>query len=370
MRKTLYLILILSIIPSDLASSEQNSSLTGVITFMRFNPPQPTSINEFNLKTLRTQEILRGTDDRPYIRQFRYAPDNQHFVAMMGSIEKDQADTELYIGDESSKQLKQLTENNIFEGFPVWSADNKKIVFVRGIIRKSNRFYVIDIESMQEKQVPEPNLKIRRVIDWLSDGKQLIVLASANIGTREDMDTYRLAVIHLNKGTARWLTKGDVSIVNPRLSPDRNKIVFIAQSRNPDFNGIRGRQVITRVHVLDIDAAAQMKSLGDSVVEFEVDIWPVWAPDGNQIAWIRINIKKGTTQILVYNLETKKLLKIRLPGKISGSYSLLWSPDNEHLACVTSRQRQNYTLYIVTLKNNSKTEVMNTKSQIQCLYWR
>jgi Tol biopolymer transport system component len=289
---------------------------------------------------------------------------------MMGSFEdKEQANTELYIGHESSGQLKRLTENNIFEGFPVWSADSKQIVFVRGIIRKSNRFYVIDVESMQEKQVPEPNLKIRRGVDWLSDGKHLIVLARANIGTRKDREVSRLAVIHLNKGTARWLTKGGVSIVNPRLSPDRNKIVFVAQSRNPDFNWIRGREFITRVHVLDIDAV-QMQPLGDSADEFELDIWPVWAPDGNRIAWIRINVKERTMQVLVYNLETKKLLKIRLPGEIRGPYSLLWSPDSEHLACVTYRQLQNYTLYVVTLNNNSNREVMNTKSQIQCLYWR
>jgi len=351
------------------ALSEKTEPLTGMITFIRRNYPQPTSVHKIDLSTRRTLELLRGTDERPYIRFFRYSPDNHHFVVTMGSIENEQADTELYIGNDNNAQLERLTENSIFEGYPAWSTDGKRIVFVRGIRSASNRFWVIDLESKQEQQVPEPDIRIHRWADWLPDGQRLVVVAKANVNGSESKEVSGLAEIHLGKGTARWLYKGDVYILTPRFSKDRKRLTCIVQSRQPYYNKRNEPEHINRVHMLDLNTE-RIQTIDEGPGVFERDLWPVWSPDGKQLAWIRSNGKNRISKLLIHNLETGKSQEIALSEEAADGYSLLWSPDGKHLACVTHHQRQHYTVRVVTLKSGKSRTVLTSKSQIQCLYWR
>lgn len=354
---------------SCMALSEKTEPLTGMITFIRGNYPQPTSVHKIDLSTRRTLELLRATAERPYIQTFRYSPDGQRFVAVMGLMKNEQANTEIYIGDNNSGKLERLTNNNIYDGWPSWSPDGKRIAFMRGIIRGSGQFHVLDIESQQEQQFPAPSLQIEPWANWLPDSQRLIVVAKALLGGPNEKEVYGLAELNLHKNTVCWLYKGNGYIIIPRLSPDGRRLVCVVQSAHPFYNKSGEPERINRVHVLDINTK-KLQTVDDGPDVLERDIWPIWSPDGKQLAWIRSNGKNRISKLLIHNLETGKSQEIALSEEAAGGYSLLWSPDGKHLASVTHQQRQNYTLRLLTPKSGKSTDVLNSKSQIKCLYWR
>ncbi len=287
----------------------------------------------------------------------------------MGSIENERANTEIYMGDDTGGKLRRLTHNNIYDGYPAWSPDGKRIVFMRGI-RGTGRFRVLHLESQQEWRVSEPGLKIHRWADWLPDGQHLLVVAKTHLDTLDNKEVSGLAKLNLGKGTARWLYKGDVRILTPRFSPDGTRIACVVRSRRRHRLFRRQqREFVYRVYVLNLNVE-KMQPIGDGPSGFERDLWPVWSPDGKRLAWMRLNKANRTYKVLIHNFEVNKLQNIRLPeDNPSGGYWLTWSPDGKYLACVTSQQRQSYTLRVVTLKSGKSREVLTSKAQIKLLYW-
>jgi TolB protein len=285
----------------------------------------------------------------------------------MGSIENELANTEIYVGDESGGELKRLTENDIYDGYPAWSPDGKRIVFMRGV-RGSNRFRVLDLKSKEEWQVPESGFQIHCWADWMPDGKHLLVVAKTDLN-RNDNEKSGLAELDMTKGAVRWLYKGEGSILTPCFSPNGKNLAYIVQSRRPSFNWSYELEFISRVNVLDLDTE-RIKPVDDGPEGFERDLWPIWSPDSKRLAWLRDDIKNQISKIVVHDPETKKSLKITLPERIADVYSLVWSPDGKHLACVTQDQARKHTLRVVTLNSGKYRNVVATASQIQCLYWR
>ncbi len=155
----------------SLVLSQKAEHFAGTITFIRLPFPQPYTVEDLDLTTGKTRELLRATTERPFIRAFHYSPDGQRFVVVMGSIENELANTEIYMGDDTGGKLRRLTHNNIYDGYPAWSPDGKHIVFMRGI-RGSDRFRLLDLESQQEQQVREPGLQIHRWANWLPDSQR------------------------------------------------------------------------------------------------------------------------------------------------------------------------------------------------------
>ena len=363
------ILVLITALPS-LAVSGEGQHLVGTMTFTRLADfPQPDSVENLDLATGKTRELLRATTERPVIAAFRYSPDGQRFVVVMGSIENERANTEIYMGDDTGGKLRRLTDNNIYDGYPAWSPDSKRIVFMRGI-RGTGRFRVLHLESQQEWRVPEPGFTIHRWADWLPDGQHLLVVAKTHLDTLDNKEVSGLAKLNLDKGTARWLYKGDVTILTPRFSPDRTRIACVVPSPRDHFDPRREHQFVYRVYVMNLDLE-KMQPIGDEPTGFERDLWPVWSPDGKRLAWIRSDKKNQICKVLIHNFEDNKLQNIRLPeDNPGGGYWLTWSPDGKHLACVTSQQPENYTLRVVTLKSGKSREVLTSKLQIQLLYWR
>ncbi|MBN2183518.1 MAG: PD40 domain-containing protein [Sedimentisphaerales bacterium] len=367
MRKIIYLMVFVVNLPCSW-SAEKNAFFTGSITFIEHFQPQPTYVKKINLSTLETSEVIRGTDERPYIRFFRYSPDNSHFVFTMGSIEKEQADTELYIGDDSGKQFRRITENDVFEGYPAWSPNGKQIVFVRGIRRDSNRFWTIDIESMREQIVPEDNFKVHRWADWLPDNQRIIAAAIPDKNTSADSELRGLVEINIVQGTARWLHRDNAMILNTHFSHDRTKIAFIMQSPRRNYDWERELEYVNQVHVLDL-ITEKVKPIGKSPEAYEQDLIAAWAPDGKRLAWFRCNRKTQKFQVIIFDFGLERLHELDLSGEIPGNYSLIWSPQGNHIAYVTSRQKGSYTLSVISLSYDSIKDVLTSKIHMELLNW-
>lgn len=345
-----------------LALSEKPEHPAGTITFIRLPFPQFYTVERIDLASGKTQQLVQATIDRPEIRDFCYSPDGTYFLVTMGSGDNWYANTEIYIGEEGCKKLKKLTDNNIYDGDTAWSPDGKRIALTRGW-GIAGRVFVFDLESVQEQQVPAAGLEITRWPAWLPDSQRLVVTSMTSDGI------WGFAEIDISRGVVRWLYKGDVYIQTPRLSPDGRYLACIVQSHRPYFNLKYELEWIYRVNILDLNAE-RIRPAGDGPEGFERDLWPAWSPDGKRLAWIRNNMKNKTSKVLVRNLETKKLWNITLPEEAADGYSLVWSPDGKHLACITHQQRQNYTLRVITLKSGKIKDILSSKSQIHCLYWR
>jgi Tol biopolymer transport system component len=362
MRRIIYLILALMNFSCHVLA-EKNESPTGTISYIRLD-----TIQKIDLSTKRTVELLCCTEERPNIRTFRYAPDGHRFVVVMSSIDKEQANAELFIGDENTGQLKQLTKNNIFENYPAWSPDGKQIIFRRGIRNDSSRFWIINLESMQELQIYEPDFHIDRWADWLPDGQRLIVVAKTKTGASDHIELTGFAETNIVKGDARWLYKGDILILNPRFSPDRTRIACIVQSRKPYYNNRGEPEHINRVQILDLNTGT-MSVIEDGPGTLERDLWPIWSPDGKKLAWIRTHGLKRTSSLLISNLKDRKPRKISVPEEAADGCTLLWSPDGKYMVVLTHQQRKNYTLRVIILESGKSREVLTSESQIQLLNW-
>ena len=351
----------LACLTSVLMAQRPSRFPSGKITFIRLRSPHPDVVEELDLASGAIERLIQGSADRPGIRSFTYSSDGSRFLTEMGSGKNWYANNEIYLGERTDGRLQQLTENNVYDGRPVWSPDDKHLAFVRGW-GLNGRVYVLDLESRDEETVRMVGIKWARSPLWMRKGRRLLMTASDDNGTKG------ITEFDLSRGTARWLLKGDVDYV--RISPDNERLACVVQGTRPtgDF---AIPEWIYRVHVLAVDTA-NLEAVGPEPGLSERDISPVWSPAGDRLAWIRNDLGGQSCQLLIWELSTNNLRALPLSDEEGADGgSLVWSPDGNRLACVTrDRKRTRYNLCVIETHSGASTEVMTGEHQIQCCHWQ
>ena len=199
------------------------AALSGKITFIRLrSPKQPDLVEQINLANGETKQVVQASMKRPSIRSFCYSPDRKQFLFEKGAGKNWYENNEIYLGSSGGGDVRQLTNNSIYDGNPVWSLDGKRIAFTRGW-GVNGRVHLLEPASGQARSLSTPGLVITRAPHWLAGGSLLVKACDAE-------KSWGLAELDLGKNSVRWVLKGSVDYVS--LSPDRKRLACVVQKKN------------------------------------------------------------------------------------------------------------------------------------------
>ncbi len=193
---------------------------------------------------------------------------------------------------------RRLTSGDAGEVYPKYSADGSRILFHTW--NAPRRLGQISTRGGAETLLP-----------WnqgegfadLSPNGQTIAFA------RSDSSNERVYLAPATGGDARLLTKSPAAV--PRWSPDGAWLAFAA---NRGYSG--GIFVIRR------DGTGEQRLSTDGG-------WPVWWPDGKQIAYLTIGPQGNQIRVVSLDGQSRLLESIRLEGT-NHPFSVF--PDGKHIA--------------------------------------
>jgi serine/threonine protein kinase len=135
------------------------------------------------------------------------------------------------------------------------------------------------------------------------------------------------------------LTYSPLLVVQPHWSPNGKRIAFTGLEPDKPW----------RIYIASVDGGVAEPML----IEEHSQLDPVWAPDGNSIAFGRI-AGRDTSAILVIDLKTH--LVSQLPGS-EGMWVPAWSPDGKYLTAVSADGHQ---LMVFDFKTKQWSELAKT----------
>ncbi|MHC4988479.1 MAG: HAAS signaling domain-containing protein [Planctomycetota bacterium] len=336
--------------------------VSGKITFIRWRSlKQPDCVEQVNLANGEIKSVVQASPERSSIRSFCFSPDKKQFLFEMGSGVNWYENNEIYIGNSVGENIRQVTNNKVYDGDPAWSLDGKQMAFTRGW-GINGRVYLRDLESGEEQPLSIPELIISRNPHWLTEDSLLVV--------GFDTDKHQgLVDIDLKQNNIRWLLKDKADYLC--LSPDRKKLACVVQKRNETPQIIqqimKENDWIYSVNILTL-ATTQLKPLNEKQTVFEKDACPLWSHNGEKLAWIRNNALKNNCKLLIYDIKKESTLVIPLADE--KAVSLLWAPDDSRIACVSCDQKETkYNLRLFLLPIGTSENIFNSEDRIQCCDW-
>ena len=198
---------------------------------------------------------------------------------------------------------------------PVWSPNGKYLYFASN--RRGNmNFWRVPVDEKTGRQTGEPESvptpsKYCRHIAFSRDAKTLAYVryeSKSNLHSIAfDPKTLKIS------GEAVSITRGDIEISNPQLSPDGEKFLV----RNPDNDG-------EDLAVFDKDGGARRRLTDDPFRER----LPRWSPDGKLVAFQ--SDRTGKFQIWTVNADGTNPRRITFTEK-DGAVAAVFSPNGTRM---------------------------------------
>jgi Tol biopolymer transport system component len=216
-------------------------------------------------------------------------------------------DGEIYIMDLDGSNLRQLTSNRSWDGYPSWSPDGAQIAYYTYLTNKHWVIMVMDANGNNARQLTD-SPGCNGGPHWSPDGTR-IAYASDQDCTAERRE---IVVIDADGSNPRNLTQNEADDMSASWSPDNQQITF-SSNRDGDYE----------ICIMDADGSDVLQ-LTDNEVD---DMMPSWAPDGTQIAFV--SDRDGNDEI--YLLEVESGAVKRLTNESSNDWFPSWSPDGQSL---------------------------------------
>ena len=85
----------------------------------------------------------------------------------------------IYVMNDNSRNIRRLTGNQFYEGYPRWSPDGTQIAFHRFLDKKNTQIYqlfIMDADGTNQQQLTHSNNAKERIgfPEWSPDGKQIV----------------------------------------------------------------------------------------------------------------------------------------------------------------------------------------------------
>lgn len=205
----------------------------------------------------------------------------------------------------------------------------KKGTFYYGLSPSMADAYIASIDLEKGKLITPPRKVSRRFIgsnnspEWSPDGKHIAYVSKRIPGPARRIGSNVLCIRSIETGEERELSPKLTSFGQLRWSPD-GRTILVGGRTEKDRRGL----FMIDTQSGDITLVLERKP--------EINIIPwSWSPDGKTIFYTQIDMKKKTSQIMVYDLVVKKEKEIYSKSiKIAPINNLALSPDGEMLAFV------------------------------------
>jgi len=189
---------------------------------------------------------------------------------------------QLYIMDESGKNIKQITKDSSNNNFMDWSPDDKKIAFVSD--RTGNEeIFVTDINGEHQKQLTFTHA--RNIHPYWSPKGDKIFFNS----TCDDPAAFEIYVMKADGSNIKRITHSADDETCATLSPSGNQLVYLK-------NNAHG---LDDVFIMDLKNSAEQNITNTPTT----DGWPCWLPGGNKILYSAR--EDGRYKLFIYDLQNK-----------------------------------------------------------------
>jgi len=170
--------------------------------------------------------------------------------------------SEIYVMDIDGGNFQRLTNNGVYDDYPDWSPDDKKILFISEADTSWSypRIYVMNADGSQVKKVTtEYTYDI--FPQWSPDGKDILFQSIQGTGK-----SWGIFIIDANGGNLRTVTfSDDYNAYYPCWSPDGKKVAFTGVEKEEDHG---------EIYVVNRDGTDLVK-LTDNTAD---DRSPKWLP--------------------------------------------------------------------------------------------
>jgi Tol biopolymer transport system component len=238
------------------------------------------------------------------------APPNVHNgkIAFAGILPRDGPTGNnwgIYTVNADGSGFAKITNNPASELYPTWSADGRKIAFMRNDALVTNRgtnedIYVMNADGTGEKRLTDTDVDSYPA--WSPDGSK-IAFRSGRAGGSHD-----IFIMNADGGNVRRLTNNGRINFDPFWSPDGTKVAFISQSGEN-----------SEIYTVNIDGTGEKALTNNNTSVGSAD----WSPDGRRIVF---QDSRGVGVMNANGTEQSTLF----PGGTGPA----WSPDGKKITFV------------------------------------
>jgi TolB protein len=318
MKKNLYLLITIFLCSLLwMASCRDGSPLsspamtTSVSTLSIKETVEPTGNMTNDIQPSPTWPITTPTLTRtPFLSQ---TPDDLNVIAFTGTGE-DRENQEIYLVNENSLRLVNLTQNPAADFMPAWSPDGSQIAFISSRNNESMQIYIMSADGSEVKQITDTDLIPLHKPSWSPDGKRIVFDAKNQDGFGS------ISIVDLNSFEITSLVDEASDNLVPNWSPDGKQIAFISNrdgSNEGDFH----------IYLLDI-LTNEIHRLTDDIAS---DTSPEWSPDGKYIAFSR-DTSARAPYICIMSPDGLNLKELLSGNREIGGDFPSWSGDGRMIA--------------------------------------
>lgn len=270
---------------------EQLSSMTGKIYF----DSNRNGNYEIYRMNANGSDIVNITNTPDYDEIMPAVSPNCSTVVYMKANHYDFASNELWAADANGGNARQLTHNSSADGHADFAPDSRHIVYVSW--RDGNEeLYIMDIQSGEERRITYNNASDNDP-DWSPDGAY-------------------------------------ISFKSTRAYTDSSEAEFLD----------------IRYEIFEMDTAGNniIRLTNDSMSDHDPD----YAPDGNQIAFLRV-FEDNTNDVCIMDRDGSDIRNLSITGN---NWYTSFSPDGQYIAFCSSRD-ESTDIYIMGRDGNDQTRV-------------
>ena len=240
------------------------------------------------------------------------SPDGKHiaFTSNRGGTD------DLFVIAADGTGERQLTHTPEEESFPQWTADSKQILF-SVLTNDTSHLYAIDMDGRNQREIAS----VPGRTPMLSpNGRRLVYTAGTWRATR-------LMVSTLDGSKAQQITDGSSIAWNNHWSPDGKRIAFTGRNTP---NGVLA------VYVMNADGSERRQVTHIAPEEGGAQ-WPVWSPDGRQLAIQVDSLKAHTAHIWIVDIAMGAARKLAAHDQPYLDETPSWFPDGKRIAFQSDR---------------------------------